>query len=119
MSTNTGLVVGAVVLGGGILLYAMTSSQKKLLASTNPGNIAGVGGLLTGLGTFVKDIGGGSGPSGGPPAAYSKTSTPNNNNSSPISSDSSGFGITPTEQGNVDSYDAQSGDVYGIAGIDF
>lgn len=120
MTTNEGLAIGGVVVGGGILLYMLSSSQKKLLASNSTTGLAGVGGLLGGLGTFIKDIGGGS--ASGPPAAYNKLSTPNSNVSSPISSDASGFGVTPTEQTNINSYDAQGSDsdpVFGIAGIDF
>lgn len=77
MTTNEGLAIGGVVIGGGILIYMLSTSQKKLLASTSTTGLAGVGGLLGGLGTFIKDIGGGS-----PPASYSSISTPNSNTSS-------------------------------------
>lgn len=120
MTTNQGLLIGGVVLGGGILLYALSSSQKKILGTASSTSVASAGGLLSGLGTFIKDIGGTSSSTAAkPPASYSSLSTPNSNVSSPISSDSSGFGITPTEQTNVDNYDDQAGTVYGIAGIDF
>jgi hypothetical protein len=121
MTTNEGLLIGGLVLGGGILIYAMSSSQKKLLAASSTGStIAGVGGLLGGLGSFIKGIGGSGGSSGKPPAAYGSLSTPNG--AGPITGDSSGFTVTGAEQANIDAYDATgtaSDPVFGIAGLDF
>ncbi len=106
------------VVGGGILIYMMSSSQKKLLSSKGNGDLASVAGLLGGAGSFLSGIFGGGSGGGRPPSAYGSISSPNSNVSSPISEDSSGFGITPGEQTNVDAYDNQ-GDVFGIAGIDY
>jgi hypothetical protein len=77
LTTNEGLAIGGVVIGGGILIYMLSSSQKKLLASNSTTGLAGVGGLLGGIGTFIKDIGGSGSAGGRPPAAYGTLSGPN------------------------------------------
>ena len=115
LTTNEGLVIGGVVVGGGILIYMMSQSSAKLKASSSTTGLASIGGLLSGAGSFLNGLIGG----GSAPKSYSSISTPNSNVSSPISSDASGFGITPGEQANVDSYDNQGGEVFGIAGIDY
>lgn len=95
---NQGLIIGGLVLGGAVLLFALSSSQKKLLASTNATSVAGVGGLLSGVGSFLKSIGG-----SGPPAAYGSISTPNNNNSSPVDTATSNYLADATASADTDS----------------
>jgi hypothetical protein len=75
MTTNEGIAIGAVVIGGAFLVYVMSQNQKKLLATSSGSSLAGVGGLLSGVGSFIKSISNGN--SGQPPAAYSSLSTPN------------------------------------------
>lgn len=100
MTTNEGLAIGGVVIGGGILLYMLSTSQKKLLASNSTTGLAGAGGLLSGLGTFIKDIGGGS---SGPPAAYHSISTPNSNVSSPVDTATSNYLADATATSDTES----------------
>lgn len=120
MSKDGAILAGVAVVVGGVVIYLATRPPSPLTASLG-GSAAtsGLTGLINAGTGLIKALGGSSGASG-PPAAYSTGSSPNANSSSPISSDSSGFGITPTEQTNINNYDSQNGgDVVGIAGIDF
>jgi len=119
MSKDGAIIAGVAVVMGGVVIYLATRPPSPLTASLGgSASTTGLAGLLNAGTAFVKALGGSSGASGAP-ASYSTSSAPNANSSSPISSDSSGFGITPTEQTNINNYDSQSGDVVGIAGIDF
>ena len=81
MTTNEGIAIGAVVVGGAFLVYVMSQNQKKLIASNSGSSLAGIGGLLSGAGSFIKSITGSS--SSTPPASYGSLSTPNGVSSIP------------------------------------